>query len=663
MSTRDFNVVYEEIKKIIEGDVLTQQINNIKRNIGNLKNTDFYQELQKVFIDCESGLKEAREMVEKTINAPIYTGVIGHYSHGKSSLLNAILLNQDEKEDGLLPIGEGVVTGKPTLIQFNEEANDHEFYKVYPNGEEETIDEEQYKHLVSERGKIQISQMKYFRICLAAKKLAGGGHIFKSMASNNIELLDTPGLGGPYWKDRETLREWVEEFKLIILCIKATEINSRVADQVNPFLKLSTSPVILSLTFWDKWKEGEDYAGIRDEYDARKKAKDLIVKYFPTLENCVEEDRVTFCSAKGYFQHNKMTISKDMEKYYTNEWNVDNIRKVLENYVILKKVEVLKSIPSKTSFLAKSKKEGVVKSGEKLLKNYKYLREKLLEISDKMRPSQKIFKTIKDKFSRKAKDELQTFLQNEIRNFEMQFQEKLRKEEITPELVDNFNHEFKSKIKTYIREYNNNLDELVEKEIIRELERYIKKEKTAISPEQIDELENELKENIRNDFIDGLNNLFEKTNIFIVSEDSIMNIEKAQEFFSTLIKGCKKRKVLATLASITTLIGIGIIIFIVIYLLERSSDVNEIQNEKRRKMNQLKKENSKEEIERRLNKVYDILDNMVEKVYELIDESLGSAQGAQSSAIKEIKSLARGEDMTSMINELELKLEELKQMK
>ncbi len=682
METKDLNQLFNDIKKIIVEDNLTQQVNNIKRSIESLKNTEFYQELQKIFMSCEYNLKEAREMVEKAINAPIYAGVIGHYSHGKSSLLNAMLLNQDDKEDGLLPIGDGVVTGMPTLIQFKDDNEGHEFYMVYPDGSDESISEEQYKQLVTQRGTTQITNVKYFRIRLSAKKLAGGGHIFKNMANNNIELLDTPGLGGPYWKDKEALREWVEEFKLLILCIKSTEINQRVADQVNPFLKLTSNPVIVTLTFWDKWKDGEDYSGIKEEYDARKKAKDLIIRYFPTLENCVEEDRIIFCSAKGYFQDSKMTLSKGMEEFFTEQWNIDNVRNVLSNYVTLKKIDILKSSPSKTSFLAKSKKEGVLKSGDKLLRNYKDLRDKLLEISDKLKPSPKIFKDIKEKFLKKAKDELQTLLHNEIIAFESQFQKELKKQETPPEtLVENYNNDFRHKINKKIKEYNNTLQELTEKEIIKEIERYVKREKTAINPEQIDELENEIKEDIIKDFIEELNNFFNKTNIFVL-DNSIIDIERAKDNLNIFVNGIKKYFLLPIIGIACLILSIILMQFgkidqkIVIstliitcisillpYFIEKWFDTERLKEEKRKRIKQLIKDNSKEELEKRLNKVESMLEDRVTKIYDLIDNTLGSAQGEQSETIKQIKSMSRGEGVTSIINNLELILEELKQMK
>lgn len=682
MSTRDFNDLFKEIKSIIEGDKLNNEVNNIRRSIEELKNTDFYNEIQKVFMACEYDLKEAKETVERAITSPIYVGVIGHYSHGKSSLLNAMFLNQHDKEDGLLPIGEGVVTGKPTLIQFKDNIESHEFFKVYPDGSEESISEEEYKQMVTTKGKIQLSDVSIFRIMLSVNQLAGHGVIFKNMAKNNIEIFDTPGLGGPYWKDEKALLDCVEQFKIIILCIKATEINSRVAEQVNPFLKISTSPIIVTLTFWDMWKGSEDYLGIVDEDGARKKAKDLILKYFPTLESCVEENRIIYCSPKGYFQKNKMTLPKDMEKYYTEEWNIDNVRNALLNYVTLKKATLLPSIPHKSSTLAKSKIDEVAKKSEKLLKSYKDLRDKLLEVSEKMKPSPKIFKEIRGKFSKKAKEELQLLVHNNIKDFEMRFQKELKKGEIsTSELVETLNSEFKSRMKREINEYDSTLDDLIEKEIIRELERYIKREKTAINPEQIDELENEIKEEIKKDLIGEMIKTLERINIFLIYEESLMDLgSKVNQTIFTLINGIKKRKILFAfgivfiisavvslyfkvfpVSAALFLLGIGTFVFI--FILEIMSEVNRREEEKKRKLNQLRKENSKEELEKRISKIYNLMDDTFEKINELIEEKLISTHDVQSEVIKEIKSLARSETLNTTINNLELSIAELRKMK
>ncbi len=690
MEEKDLNAIYKEVQNLINGDNFLRQIENIRSSVNSLKNTEFYQEIQKIFLHCENDISDAKELVNKAITSPIYTGVIGHYSHGKSSLLNAILLSQDAKEDGLLPIGEGVVTGKPTLLQFSKDKDEHEFYKVFGNGEEELIDEEQYKQLVTTKAKGDITSVKFFRICLAPKRLAGGGHIFKSMAEIHIELLDTPGLGGPYWKDKETLREWVESFKLLILCIKATEINSKVSDQINPFLKITTSPVIVCLTFWDKWRNGEDYAGIKNEYDARKKAKDLLLKFFPTLENAVEEDRITFCSAKGYFLHNNMKPTEEMAEYYTEEWNIDNVRSVLEKYVVTKRVDILKSTPSKTTFLVKSKKEGVVKGLETLVKDYKSLRDKLLEVSNKLRPQPKVFKEIQDKFKKDARYELENILEKTIRELDNHFQKELKNGETPiPELIERLNSDFKSKIKTQLKEFRDTIEELIENKIIKPIERHIKTQKTAISLDKVDIAENVAKNYINEYIEEATKELDRKIQIFVNPDEGIVDFEKAKETLSTFIEGCKKRIGLSIfgLASIgvglillilslgitngkNLVLGlggggtaVGILTFIIILIAERMSDVSRKIEAKRRQLNELKRSNSREELERRIAKLYDLLDEKIEEIFTSIESDVASSQETQKEVIEEIKSIARGDELQEVIFGLERHLEELKGMK
>lgn len=195
---KDYTEICKEINGLIENENLLREIERIKQKIDSLKNTEFYTQINDIFLNYKYCIAEAKEAVKEAIEMPLYTGVIGHYSHGKSCLLNALLFDEDKKEkELLLPMGEGVVTGKPTLIKFKEDSNEHEIYKVYADDSEELIDEEGYKALVSERGEKLVKETRYFRICFSVKKLAKKG-IFTSMARNNVELFDTPGLGGPY---------------------------------------------------------------------------------------------------------------------------------------------------------------------------------------------------------------------------------------------------------------------------------------------------------------------------------------------------------------------------------------------------------------------------------------------------------------------------------
>jgi predicted GTPase len=104
-----------------------------------------------------------------------------------------------------------------------------------------------------------------------------GDPLFKDFAEKQIELLDTPGLGGPYWKDEQSMIDWMKEFVLLVVCMKASDINATTAETVNPFLRHTTKPIVPVVTFWDQWRKGADFKGIASEEAARKEARKRIL--------------------------------------------------------------------------------------------------------------------------------------------------------------------------------------------------------------------------------------------------------------------------------------------------------------------------------------------------------------------------------------------------
>lgn len=274
---------------------------------------DFQDRVERLTEDC-------RDEVEK----PIYIGVVGHYSHGKSSLLNALIF--PPKTPPVLPTGEGVVTSLCTLVQFVPNATAHEFYEVEAGGTERSLMPDEYQARVSGKGK-NLGGLSHFRVRLSVANL--DDQLFQDFASKRIELLDTPGLGGPYWKDEHALMRWIKEFEMIVVCIKATEINETTAITVNPFLRQSLKPCVPVVTFWDLWKTCPDFKGITEETKARAEAKKRIGQYFGTLDQFVDE--TVFVSAKSCVEARE--VPKDAARYYTEQWNVDNVRRSLASRV------------------------------------------------------------------------------------------------------------------------------------------------------------------------------------------------------------------------------------------------------------------------------------------------------------------------------------------
>ena len=274
---------------------------------------DFQERVQRLTEDC-------RDEVEK----PIYIGVVGHYSHGKSSLLNALIF--PPKTHAVLPTGEGVVTSMCTLVQFESSGSAHEFYEVETGGMERPLAPEEYQARVSGKGK-NLGGLSHFRVRLAVSNL--DDQLFQDFATKRIDLLDTPGLGGPYWKDEHALMRWIKEFEVVVVCIKATEINETTAITVNPFLKQFLKTCVPVVTFWDLWRKCPDFKGISDEVKARAEAKRRVTQYFAPLEQYVDE--TIFVSAKACSDAKE--VPKEEARHFTDQWNVDNVRRSLASRV------------------------------------------------------------------------------------------------------------------------------------------------------------------------------------------------------------------------------------------------------------------------------------------------------------------------------------------
>ena len=327
--------------------------------IGKIKNLDSraFDELIRECRDFQESVERAVEDCQSAVQSPIYIGVVGHFSHGKSSLLNALLFPPRTSE--VLPTGEGVVTSMCTLLQFSNTTDDHEFYEVNHSGDETYLPINEYRARVGGQGSGKAGTTSHFKVRLQIDKLSDP--LFKDFAEKQIELLDTPGLGGPYWKDEAALHAWMKEFVLIVICVKSTEINESTAASINPFLKYTTKPLIPVITFWDLWKDSPDFKGIVDEEKARAQAKRLLSQYFPLMAR--ESDETIFASAKGCFDATEVPDAS--KRYFTEDWNIDNVRRKLSHYVT-EKGDILRPGKSKESTLDAQRRTQVRQLVERL---------------------------------------------------------------------------------------------------------------------------------------------------------------------------------------------------------------------------------------------------------------------------------------------------------
>ncbi|MBK1645191.1 hypothetical protein CKO25_11145 [Thiocapsa imhoffii] len=359
---KEYDRLNDAISNIIEE---TRQA-SVKDNLKVFAESGRLDKFEEQFEDFKQDVQRAAEDCDRAITSPIYVGVVGHYSHGKSSLLNAMLFPQTHKE--LLPTGESIVTAMCTLVGFKNDRQGHEFREIKHDGIEIRISPEEYRSKVSGKKSGTLQNVHHFSIRLNTSELNPG--VFQSMAEKNIELLDTPGLGGPYWKDEHALQSWIKEFMLLIVSVKSDAINKRVADTVNPFLKHCTRPIIPVVTFWDLWHQSEAYKGINSEEDAREAAKSNLIRYFPAMSDAVEDGRVIFVSAKNY--RDKISVSESPnspKEFFTEEWNIDSVRSSLTNYVA-NKVSILRSIRNEQSDLDIHRKRNVIDSCRSLCSTY-----------------------------------------------------------------------------------------------------------------------------------------------------------------------------------------------------------------------------------------------------------------------------------------------------
>jgi|GEM_PF-3913371 len=311
-----------------------------------LDDSDKYRDFLEDFTSLRHEVKNATEHAKIAIESPIYSGIMGHYSHGKSSVLNALLFPQ--KGEWLLPTGEGIVTSLPTLVAFNAKGRGDSFTEIKPSGSN-PLTKDTFIRKAS--GKLSLEDVDYFSLRLDSGNLAT--EIFEQFSSKKIELLDTPGLGGPYWNDEHNMQKWVKECALLIVCIKADSINENTALTLNPFLRMSANPVIPVVTFWDLWKKSADYQGISDDKRARAHSKELIKKHFPSLTDAA--DLAQFVSAKNY--ENDVTVPDDGST--TAAWGIDNLRSAISTFVNDKN-QILQSIKKESSGIDLQRKNAVI---------------------------------------------------------------------------------------------------------------------------------------------------------------------------------------------------------------------------------------------------------------------------------------------------------------
>ena len=88
-------------------------------------------DLKEINYNCARPLLEQLDNCSRLLKSPVYVGMLGRYSHGKSALVNSLFLLDEDKK---LPEGESVVTSKVIRVAFDDSISSPTAYKYF-NGE------------------------------------------------------------------------------------------------------------------------------------------------------------------------------------------------------------------------------------------------------------------------------------------------------------------------------------------------------------------------------------------------------------------------------------------------------------------------------------------------------------------------------------------------
>lgn len=310
-----------------------------KNKVEKLTTTEVKEKF-KHFVDTEV-LKTEQEIRHciKTIDSPVFVGLLGRYSHGKTALVNSLFSLDSEFS---LVEGEGVVTSKITRVEFSENLVTPKCFECYRNGEQSAIDIVTLQASVSGKGGEDNSIIDHYYLKLPA--IRAFAQVFEKKM---INLIDMPGLGGPYFKDTEKTKKYIEHLDMLLVVLKISEIDqaSRVIDPYIENMVNKNIPMIPIITFFDKWRENPKFTDCVSDEDAIEKARREIKECIPSLGKHMT--RMIAVSAKSGFQ-------------------VDNLRELILKFVEMQTFAIGK-IRKENSDVFKRKIKEVQKTLDDLL--------------------------------------------------------------------------------------------------------------------------------------------------------------------------------------------------------------------------------------------------------------------------------------------------------
>jgi len=460
--------------------------NDLSNYLNKFHETDRFEKLNEQYKDLKNDLSKAINECSCIIESSIYCGVIGHYSHGKSSLLNAMIMPPKSLE--ILPTGDKIVTALCSLIKF-EPGSNNKFFEVSINYDKKYVSQEEYQRKVAGGVSGLTEKVSHFEISIGTDNTANT-ELYSNFVLKKIELFDSPGLGGPYWNDEALMAQWVSAFKLIILCIRCDKIDEKTAYYVNPFLKLTAQPVIPVVTFWDIAPDSEKYKGITDELNRRKKAKEDLRRHFPSLQDAI--DRTVFVSVKNYME--QQPVPEEYQSDITMDWNIDNLRKQIASF-ITKNRNILLSVDNEVSAIELKRHEAMIQSCKKLESTADNIIQSLNATIEKAKPGRK-FEEQLENGCEKLSDTIEKEFDKITDRLEQKISDKLSligskgHQEIFKEIEDDVPNYMKEYLDTRFKE---KIERVIDKDIIRNVVRKIEEE-TPLPQKKVERLEKDLKE-------------------------------------------------------------------------------------------------------------------------------------------------------------------------
>lgn len=389
----------------------------------------------------------------KVIDSPIYVGLLGRYSHGKTALLNTFFSIDQEYA---LPEGEGMVTSKITEVAFDSKVSSPVCLEVLRDGSENRINIETLKASVSKKAIDRDAEMvDFYSIKLPAREK------FSELFENKkIHLIDMPGLGGVYFKDTEKTRKYIENIDMLIVVIKITKIEE-ASSWIEQFINKNnlSIPIIPVLTFFDKWEEGDIFFDCKNEEEVIVKAKSLIKEKLPSLSRYEVRTMAVSSITKLNVSELRECVLSFIEE---SNFIISRINKETPE-VFRRKIIRLSQLLDQVSrdiekSLEKLKKEIDTLIPQRKFESFKesFKKQKDKRISESKKSISNSVKSINSEFQVRVRDIIQLKDYNEITNFINRIEQELnltRFKELSAEiksLLDSFKIVLIDEVKNYI---------------------------------------------------------------------------------------------------------------------------------------------------------------------------------------------------------------------